>query len=84
MLDENDEVESNIAACGPRMGHYASQCREYVHAARELYKADAVALRRAIEAAGMLVKKRPDGSLYITLPPMQTQKTVPVDDPEFT
>jgi len=41
MLDENGEVESNIAACGPRMHHYASQCREYVHAAKESYKKQA-------------------------------------------
>ena len=45
MLDENDEVESNIAACGPRMQHFTSQCREYVHAAKESYKRDVVVLR---------------------------------------
>lgn len=40
MLDENDEVESNIPACGPRMAHYAAQCREYVYAALRSYKAE--------------------------------------------
>ena len=34
-----------IAACGPRMQHFTSQCREYVHAAKESYKRDVVVLR---------------------------------------
>lgn len=49
MLDENGEVESNIAACGPRMQHYASQCVIYVHAAKESYRKQNDRFRVALE-----------------------------------
>ncbi len=48
MLDENDEVESNIAVCGPRMSHYASQCVIYVHAAKESYRTEVVKLQAEV------------------------------------
>ena len=54
MLAENGEVESNIAACGPRMQHYASQCVIYVHAALQSYKAETVKLRAVVDAARIL------------------------------
>lgn len=33
MLDEDETEESNIAAAGPRIGHFAATCRERVFAA---------------------------------------------------
>ena len=57
---------------------YDCPLRKYVHAAKELYKYDAVSLRRAIAGAGMLIKKRQDGTVYITLPPRRTTGYIPV------
>ena len=45
MLDEDDCVESDIPAVNGPMLHSASQCREYVYAAKESYKREVATLR---------------------------------------
>jgi hypothetical protein len=51
LLNEADEEESNIPACGPRATHYASVCRERVHAALQFTKKDLAAAQRELAEA---------------------------------
>lgn len=55
LLNDDEQEESNVAACGPRMTHYASTCRERVLAALRYTKTQlATALRERDEVRGHL------------------------------
>jgi hypothetical protein len=51
MLDEDDCVESDVAAVNGPTLHSATQCREYVHAVMTSYRRDAARFRQALHDA---------------------------------
>lgn len=50
MLNDDEQQRSDVPACGPRMMHYAEQCREYVKATLD-YKVKALEAEESAHAA---------------------------------